>query len=248
MILRDGDKMSKSKGNVVSPRTLVERYGADTARCYILFIGPPDQDADWSDSGAEGMHRFLGRLWRACAEAADELPDEPIPPSGTRQTDDDRVLRKAHWAIDKVTNDMSGRFNFNTAIAAVMELFNEITPAKRGAAAPGSVRFALSTAASLLSPFAPHVAADAYHLLTGERVWEQPWPVADPALLETDTFELVCQVNGKVRDRVPAPTGASRDELLALARAAPKLQGYIDGHDVIKEIVVPDKLVNIVVR
>ena len=143
---------------------------------------------------------------------------------------------------------MSGRFNFNTAIAAVMELVNEVTPAKRGAAAAGSVRFALSTAASLLMPFAPHVASDAYHRLTGERVWEQPWPVADPALLETDTFELVCQVNGKVRDRVPAPTGASRDELLALARAAPKLQSYLDGHDVIKEIVVPDKLVNIVVR
>jgi leucyl-tRNA synthetase len=248
MILRDGDKMSKSKGNVVSPSTIVERYGADTARCYILFIGPPDQDADWSDSGAEGMHRFLGRLWRTCAEAADELPDEPVPPSGAGHTDDDRILRKAHWAIDKVTNDMRDRFNFNTAIAAVMELLNEVTPAKRGAAAPGSVRFALSTAASLLMPFAPHVSSDAYHRLTGERVWEQPWPVADPALLETDTFELVCQVNGKVRDRVPAPTGASRDALLALARAAPKLQSYIDGHDVLKEIVVPDKLVNIVVR
>jgi leucyl-tRNA synthetase len=253
MILRDGDKMSKSKGNVVSPSTLVEQFGADTARCYILFIGPPDQDADWSDSGAEGMHRFLGRLWRTCADAADELPDEPVAapspsPSGARHADDDRILRKAHWAIDKVTTDMSDRFNFNTAIAAVMELLNELTPAKRGGAAPGSVRFALGTAASLLSPFAPHASADAYYLLTGKRVWEQPWPVADPAMLETDTFELVCQVNGKVRDRVPAPTGASKDELLALARATPKMQAHLDGHDVVKEIVVPDKLVNIVVR
>jgi leucyl-tRNA synthetase len=246
MILRDGDKMSKSKGNVVSPSTLVERFGADTARCYILFIGPPDQDADWSDTGAEGMHRFLGRLWRLCAEAADELPDAPVPAS--LGADDERVLRKAHWAIDKVTSDMSDRFNFNTAIAAVMELVNELTPAKRGDAAPGSVRFALGTAASLLMPFAPHVSADAYHLLTGERVWEQPWPVADPAMLEADTFELVCQVNGKVRDRVAAPTGASRDELLDLCRATERMQGYLDGHDVIKEIVVPDKLVNIVVR
>ncbi len=248
MILRDGDKMSKSKGNVVSPSSLVDRYGADTARCYILFIGPPDQDADWSDSGAEGMHRFLGRLWRACAEAADELPAEPVPAAGALGADDERLLRKAHWAIDKVTNDMAGRFNFNTAIAAVMELFNELTPAKRGAAAPGTVRFALSTAASLMSPFAPHMSADAYHLLTGERVWEQPWPRADPAYLVADTFELVCQVNGKVRDRVPAPTGASSDELLALARAAPKMQAHLDGHAVVKEIVVPDKLVNIVVR
>jgi leucyl-tRNA synthetase len=110
------------------------------------------------------------------------------------------------------------------------------------------VRFALSTAASLMSPFAPHMSADAYHRLTGERVWEQPWPVADPAFLVADTFELVCQVNGKVRDRVPAPTGASKDELLALAHAAPKMQAHLDGHEVIKEIVVPDKLVNIVVR
>jgi leucyl-tRNA synthetase len=246
MILRDGDKMSKNKGNVVSPTAIVERYGADTARAYILFIGPPDQDADWSDSGLEGMYRFLGRLWRNAAEAADELPDHPIPDE--RNADDERLLRKANWAIEKVTSDMSERFNFNTAIAAVMELLNEITPAKRGAAAPGTVRFALSTAASLLFPFAPHTATDAYHLLTGQRVWEQPWPDADPAWLERDTFELVCQVNGKVRDRVEAPSGASRDELLALARAAPKMRQYIDGHDVVKEIVVPGKLVNVVVR
>jgi leucyl-tRNA synthetase len=246
MVLREGEKMSKSRGNVVSPTTLVERFGADTARCYILFIGPPDQDADWSDSGAEGMHRFLGRLWRTCAEAADELPSAPIP--GELGADDERLLRKANWAIDKVTNDTRERFNFNTAIAAVMELVNETTPAKRGDAAPGCVRFTLATAASLLAPFAPHVAADAYRLLTGERVWEQPWPAADPAFLEADSFELVCQVNGKVRDRVPAPTGASRDELLALARTTAKMRTHLDGHEVLKEIVVPDKLVNIVVR
>jgi leucyl-tRNA synthetase len=238
--------MSKNKGNVVSPKTIVDRYGADTARAYILFIGPPDQDADWSDSGVEGMYRFLGRLWRTAAEAAEELPDDPIPDE--LGPDDERLLRKAHWAIDKVTGDMSERFNFNTAIAAVMELLNEITPAKRGEAAPGSVRFALSTAASLLFPFAPHTATDAYHLLTGERVWEQPWPAADPAFLESDSFELVVQVNGKVRDRVEAPSGASRDELLALARTAPKMRQYLDGHDVVKEIVVPGKLVNVVVR
>jgi len=246
MILRDGEKMSKNRGNVVSPKTIVSQYGADTARCYILFIGPPDQDADWSDTGAEGMHRFLGRLWRNAAEAADTLPDHPIPDE--LDADDDRLLRKTHWAIDKVTNDMSGRFNFNTAIAAVMELLNEVTPAKRGSASPGAVRFALSTAASLLFPFAPHTSTDAYHVLTGERVWEQPWPHADPELLESDTFELVCQVNGKVRDRVQAPSGASKDELLALCRAAPRAQAYIDGHEVVKEIVVPGKLVNVVVR
>jgi leucyl-tRNA synthetase len=246
MILRDGDKMSKNKGNVVSPKEIVDRYGADTARAYILFIGPPDQDADWADSGVEGMFRFLGRLWRTSAEAAAELPAWPIPDE--LNADDERLLRKANWAIDKVTADMSERFNFNTAIAAVMELLNEITPAKRGDAAPGTVRFALSTASSLLFPFAPHTATDAYHLLTGERVWEQGWPDADATWLESDTFELVCQVNGKVRDRVDAPSSASRDQLLELCLAAPRMQPYLDGHEVVKEVVVPGRLVNVVVR
>jgi leucyl-tRNA synthetase len=246
MILRDGEKMSKNRGNVVSPKTIVERYGADTARAYILFIGPPDQDADWSDTGLEGMHRFLGRLWRLSAEAAAELPDDPLPDD--LNADDERLMRKAHWAIEKVTNDMSERFNFNTAIAAVMELLNEVTPAKRGDASPGAVRFVLSTGASLLFPFAPHVSADAYHLLTGERVWEQPWPSADRAFLEAPTFELVLQVNGKVRDRVEARTDASREELVALAHASERLRQYLDGHQVVKEIVVPGKLVNVVVR
>ena len=246
MILRDGEKMSKNRGNVVSPTTLIERYGADTARSYILFIGPPDQDADWSDTGLEGVHRFLGRLWRLSAEAAAGLPDEPLP--GTLGADDERLMRKAHWAIDKVTSDMSERFNFNTAISAVMEIVNEVTPAKRGAASPGAVRFALSTAASLLFPFAPHVATDAYHLLTGERVWEQPWPVADRAFIEAATFELVLQVNGKVRDRVQAPSDASREALVALAHGSERLRQYLDGSEVVKEIIVPGKLVNVVVR
>jgi leucyl-tRNA synthetase len=248
MITKDGAKMSKSKGNVVSPAAIVERYGADTARCYILFIGPPDQDADWSDSGVEGMHRFLGRLWRTCAVAADDLADEPVPDTDALNADALRIVRKAHWAIDKVTSDMDQRFAFNTAIAAVMELLNEVTPEKRGAADAGSVRFALSTAASLLFPFAPHVTADAFERLTGRRVWEEPWPAADPAFLEADTFVLVCQVNGKVRDRVEAPSAASQDDLIALCRAQPNVQAHVDGKDVVKEVVVPGKLVNVVVR
>jgi leucyl-tRNA synthetase len=247
MITRDGAKMSKSKGNVVSPSEIVDAFGADTARCYILFIGPPDQDADWNDQGVEGMHRFLSRLWRLCAEAAESLRDEPPPVD--LAGDDERIVRKTHWAIDKVTNDLGGgRFTFNTAIAAVMELLNELTEAKRGSASDGAVRFALSTAASLLFPFAPHTASDAYSKLTGRRVWEEPWPEADPALLEADTFELVVQVNGKLRDRVPAPSASSREDLLALARELPKVQAHLDGRDVVKEIVVPGKLVNFVVR
>jgi leucyl-tRNA synthetase len=242
------EKMSKSRGNVVSPAPIVQRYGADTARCYILFMGPPDQDAAWSDDGVEGMHRFLGRLWRTAAEAADELPDEPVPSRADAGPDGLRILRKAHWAIEKVTSDMSGRFAFNTAIAAVMELVNEVTPAKRGDAEPGAVRFALATAASLLFPFAPHASADVYERLTGERVWEQPWPEPDPAFLESETFELVCQVNGKVRDRLSAPAGAGEDELIKLALAAPNVLAHVDGKQVVKTIVVPGRLVNLVVR
>jgi leucyl-tRNA synthetase len=246
MITKDGAKMSKSKGNVVSPASIVDQYGSDTARAYILFMGPPDQDADWFDSGVEGTFRFLSRLWRTSAVAADELPDVPVPDD----LNDDalRIMRKVHWAIDKVTNDMDQRFSFNTAIAAVREMFNEITPEKRGEADAGTVRFALAMASSLLFPFAPHVTADAYMLLTGRRVWEEPWPAADQAYLEADTFELVVQVNGKVRDRVEAPAGASKEELLTLARKLPNVVAHVDGKDVVKEIVVPGKLVNVVVR
>ncbi len=244
MITKDGAKMSKSRGNVVSPREIVETYGADTARAYILFIGAPDQDADWSDEGLEGVQRFLGRLWRLSAHVAgrpaQELPDELSEP-------DLVLVRKAHWAIEKVTSDMAGRFAFNTAIAAVMELTNEISRL-REEASDGSQRFALETANSLLFPFAPHAAADGYHLLTGTRVWETPWPSADPAFLVSDTYELVCQVNGKVRDRVQAATGAGREELETLALAAPNVRAHLDGKQVVKVVVVPGKLVNVVVR
>ena len=159
------------------------------------------------------------------------------------------LLRKAHWAIEKVTNDMAGRFAFNTAIAAVMELTNTISKQREeGDPSPGAQRFALETASSLLFPFAPHVAADAYERLTGRRVWEEPWPASDPAYLESDTYELVCQVNGKVRDRVMAPSGAAREELEALCLSATKVQAHIDGRDVLKVVVVPERLVNVVVR
>jgi leucyl-tRNA synthetase len=245
MITKDGAKMSKSRGNVVSPASIVERYGADTARCYILFIAPPDQDADWSDDGVEGMYRFLGRLWRLAAEVAERGDGGEGLPEG--EGPDLELLRKAHWAIDKVSTDLR-RFAFNTAIAAVMELLNECSRL-RAQATNAALRFALSTAASLLFPFAPHVGADIYDCLnSGQRVWEQPWPQADPALLEREVYELVCQVNGKLRDRVQAPTDATPEQLKELCRAAPNVQAHLDGKEVVKEIVVPGKLVNLVVR
>jgi leucyl-tRNA synthetase len=247
MITRDGAKMSKSKGNVISPAPYIERYGADTARCYILFIGPPDQDADWSDEGVEGVHRFLGRLWRLGVDVAEAgEPGPALGPLETPEGDDLELMRKAHWAIDKVTNDMAGRFAFNTAISAVMELVNEVYR-RRATASAAAMHFATATAASLIFPFAPHVGAEVYELLTGTRVWEEPWPGADPALLERDTVELVVQVNGKLRDRVQAPASASREELEALART-PRIVSQLDGKDVVKVIAVPGKLVNFVVR
>src|SRR5215218_5990356 len=246
MITRDGAKMSKSKGNTVSPMEYVDRFGADTARCYILFIGPPSDDADWQDSGVGGVHRFLSRLWTAAAEtAASTTPDEARE-TGTVPVSRE-LLRKTHWAIDKVTRDMRTDFAFNTAIAAVMELTNEIYR-RRDSAPPGDVRFAVATAGSLIFPFAPHLGAEVFELMTGRRVWEEPWPQADPALLERDEIQLVVQVNGKLIDRLPAPSTASQDELEDLARRSDKLAARLDGGEIVKTVVVPGKLVNFVVR
>ncbi len=248
MVTKDGSKMSKSKGNVVSPASIVERVGADTARCYILFVGPPEQDADWSDEGVEGVHRFLGRLWRLAAETADRAgaPAAGLPAPDYAEGGELALLRKTHWAIDKVSHDLR-RFAFNTAIAAVMELLNDCSRL-RDSVSVESLRFALGTSASLMFPFAPHTSADIYERLTGERVWEQPWPEADETLLESDVYELVCQVNGKVRDRVQASSESTPEQLKELCRAAPNVMAHLDGKELVKEIVVPGKLVNLVVR
>ena len=239
MILRDGDKMSKSRGNVVSPQEIVERYGADTARCYILFIGPPEKDADWSDSGVGGVHRFLSRLWTAAHEAPEGASEPSAEPS--------ELLRKAHWAIDRVTRDIQTNFGFNTVIAAVMELVNEVYR-QRDSAPASHVRFAIATAGSLIFPFAPHLGSEVYESMTGRRVWEQPWPEADPALLARDMFQLVVQMNGKLVDRIAAPSEASREQLEEIARGSGKLAARLNGQEIVKAIVVPGKLVNFVVR
>jgi leucyl-tRNA synthetase len=197
----------------------------------------------------EGVYRFLARLWRLGADLADSDPthppapaDPPVDPEGDALT----LVRKANWAIEKVTGDIGGRYSFNTAISAVMELVNELY--RHLDADVVARRFAVATAASLVFPFAPHLGSEVYEMLTGARVWEEPWPSADPEMLVSPTFMLVCQVNGKVRDRVVAPTGAPRDELEKLAMAARGVQAHLNGHQVVKVIVVPDKLVNIVVR
>ena len=239
MVTRAGAKMSKTKGNVVSPAELVERYGADTLRCYILYVGHPAEGGDWSDEGIDGLFRFLSRIWRAAQEAPDSA-DEP-------QGEPSALLRKTHWAIEKVTRDLGDRFATHTALAAVIELVNELYK-ERDSADPSHVRFAIATAASLVFPFAPHLGSEVYEQLTGRRVWEEPWPQADRDLLVADTVALVVQMNGKLIDRLQAPADASEEEQERIARESEKLAARLDGREIVKTVVVPGKLVNFVVR
>jgi leucyl-tRNA synthetase len=239
MITYQGGKMSKSRGNVISPSTYVERSGADTARCYILFLGPPEDDVDWSDSGVAGIQRFLNRVWRL------EVPPLQGDLSEALSGDELALARKTHETIAKVTSDIE-RFHFNTALSALMELVNEIH--RLGDAGEQVRSFATTTVASLLFPFAPHLSAEVYERITGERVWEQPWPQADESFLERETVTLVVQVNGKVRDSIEVAVGAPEDEIKRTALERPNVQRHLDGRQVVREIVVPGRLVNFVIR
>jgi leucyl-tRNA synthetase len=274
MITRDGAKMSKSKGNTVSPAEYVARHGADAARTYVCFMGPPERGGDWTDEGVEGVHRFLARLWRASAEfveTADAGSGEGAGPGGrfsgsslpqgvAERVDGEarELLAKTHWAIEKASRDFTRGFQFNTVIAAVMELVNEIYRTKAVLLASGGegagddgievLRFAIAGAASLIQPFAPHLGAEVFEQMTGERVWEADWPVADPKMLRSDTVTIVVQVNGKVRDRIEVGEGAEKEEILTLARQAGNVARHLEDTETVKEIVVPGKLVNLVVR
>jgi leucyl-tRNA synthetase len=240
MITYQGAKMSKSKGNVISPSTYVERYGADTARCYILFLGPPEDDADWSDSGVGGVQRFLGRVWRLEVEPLDgDVTGDGLDSDGLA------LMRKAHQTIADVTREID-RFHFNKALSWMMELVNEIY--RLGDADDRSRSFAAATVASLLFPFAPHLGAEVYERVTGRRVWEEPWPKPDETFLERDLVTLVVQVNGKVRDSIEVAAGAGEDEVKRAALDRPKVQRHLDGKQVVREIVVPGRLVNFVIR
>jgi leucyl-tRNA synthetase len=261
MITRDGAKMSKSRGNTVSPAEYVERYGADTSRTYVCFMGPPERGGDWSDEGVEGVNRFLSRLWRLCDEVVERTAADAWAGDGDAAGaerlgatggDARALVAKAHWSIDKATHDFERGFQFNTVIAAVMELVNDAYRLKDGLYGdPGgdaALRFATATAASLIFPFAPHIGSEVYERIAGERVWERPWPVADEAMLVSDTVEIVVQVNGKLRDRIAAPAAAEQDAVLALAKGSDKVARHLDGKQIVKEIFVPGKLVNLVVR
>jgi leucyl-tRNA synthetase len=235
MIYYLGAKMSKSKGNVIVPDAYVQRFGADAVRLYILFMGPAEQDVEWQDTGIEGTSRFLHRLWRIVAELEGTPRDAP-PADGP-------LVRKAHETIARVTDDIERRFQFNTPVAAVMELVNEVSKAPGDSGA----RFAVETAVSLIQPYAPHVAEELWERLGRERLWEQPWPEADPAMLERETFELVVQVNGRVRDRVTVAVGLGEEELIEIARSLPKVAAHLGGREIRRTVVVPGKLVNLVV-
>jgi leucyl-tRNA synthetase len=234
-VTQGGAKISKRVGGAATPDELVERFGADATRLSILFIGPADQDMEWTPSGVEGMQRFLRRLWRIVGEVA------ATPPGGA--AGDGALARKAHRTIERATDDLGRRQQFNTPISAVMELVNELIRSPDDPAA----RLAAETAVSLVQPYAPHLAEELWERLGHERLWEQPWPQADPTMLEEDTFELVVQVNGKVRDRIQVPSELPEEELVARAKESPKVQAQLNGAEIRQTIVVPGKLVNLVV-
>ena len=229
-----GTKMSKTKGNVTGPAALVDEYGADAVRLTILFMGPADQDKEWSEEGVEGVVRFLRRLWRIVHEVADAAPSDG---------GEGALTQRAHETIAKVTDDIERRIQFHTPISAVMVLVNELSD---DPTAPDA-RLAAETAVSLIQPYAPHIAEELWQQLGHERLWEHPWPEADPAYLKRDTFELVVQVNGKVRDRLEVDATLPEPELVELALQSEKVRAHLDGKQVQKTIVVPGRLVNLVV-
>jgi leucyl-tRNA synthetase len=228
-------KMSKRAGNIVGPDDFLDRYGADACRLNILFLGPANEDMEWTETSVEAMARFVKRLWAVVNEVAEKAP--------AGEAEGGRLARKAHATIAKVTDDIGRRFAFNTAIAAVMELINELSKEREGR----DSRFAAETAVSLIQPYAPHVAEELWSKLGHERLWEAPWPVADPAMLEVETVEVVVQVNGKIRDRLYVSPSLGEEELIALARESERVRSYLDGSDAARTVVVPGKLVNFVV-
>ncbi|HOL17754.1 MAG TPA: leucine--tRNA ligase, partial [Bacillota bacterium] len=242
MVYKDGAKMSKSKGNVVSPDEIVARYGADTGRLFILFAAPPEKDLDWSDQGVEGCHRFLRRVWRLVEEVAGqkEWSDSPAGPA------EEALARAAHAAVKKVTEDIEQRFNFNTAISAIMELVNAIYTYRQEKAPAAQHRATLCEVMDklilVLAPFAPHLAEEAWQMLGhNPSVHCQTWPSFNPAMLQRQEVEVVIQVNGKVRGRVTVPAGLSEEDLLARARENERIAELIQGKEMVKAITVPDK-------
>jgi leucyl-tRNA synthetase len=243
MVIKDGAKMSKNLGNVVSPDDMVEQFGADAARLYSLFAAPPDRDLDWQQDGVSGIQRFLGRLYRFVTRHADRkrTPGEPSEA-------DRAALRKLHQTIGKITTDFDSRWHFNTSIASLMELVNELYALEPGLTG-SAIREICESITLMLAPFAPYTAQDLWSELGhDEPVFRHPWPKFDPELAKDDLLEIPVQVNGKLRAHIHAPHGTSKEELEKLAFANEKIKPFVEGKQIVKVIVVPDRLVNIVVK
>ncbi|MGI6658450.1 MAG: leucine--tRNA ligase [Dethiobacteraceae bacterium] len=251
MVNKDGAKMSKSKGNVVSPDEIIEKFGADTVRLFILFAAPPEKDLDWSDRGVEGSYRFLKRVWRLVDRYAAVLQR-----AGEQQAEADKsdqeMRRAVHTALKKVTEDIEERFNFNTAISSIMEAVNaaySYMHEKEDNVHPGIMKEALEILVLMLAPFAPHLGEELWQRLGHQpSVHLQSWPTFDHTALQVAEVEIVVQINGKVRDHLMVPTGLTREALQELALASEKIAQQVQDKQIVKVIAVPDKLVNVVVR
>ncbi|MBP2645588.1 MAG: leuS [Firmicutes bacterium] len=252
MVIKDGAKMSKSKGNVVSPEEIIAKYGADTARLFILFAAPPERDLEWSDQGVEGAYRFFGRLWRivdhyaACAASAEAEYDVNSLDKQERE-----LRRVLHVTIGKVSEALGERFSFNTAISSIMELVNAMYAFKEHGTQvnSGVIREVISALLRLLAPFAPHITEELWHETIGQgSVHEQSWPEFDAEAVKVDETEIVLQINGKVRDKIIVPVGLGAAELEAKAFEQEKVKEFVAGKTVVKVICVPQKLVNIVIK
>jgi leucyl-tRNA synthetase len=247
------EKMSKSKKNIVDPEELVKAYGADTARLFALFAAPPEKDLEWSDQGVEGAYRFLTRLWRFVVQHRELLLAPEVDAGQLNGAAEVRSLqRMIHRTIKKVTDDIDGRFHFNTAIAAIMELFNALSTAAQGQASHGMssvIRNGTETMITLLYPFVPHLTSELWESLGKSQPLDQvPWPEYSPEALEEEQLLIVLQVNGKVRGKMTVPADIQKDQIEVDALAEPRVKAFIDGKKVRRIIYVPRRLVNIVLE
>ena len=249
MVLKDGSKMSKSKGNTVDPQGLIEQYGADTARLFMMFASPPDQSLEWSDTGIEGASRFLKRLWR---QVYDHLETgNAVTLDLTALNDEQKALRRqTHETIAKVGDDIGRRFTFNTAIASVMELMNALAKFKDDSEQGRAVmQESLQSIVLLLSPIVPHISHELWKVLGQDSLLlDQAWPIVDESALVKDSLQIIVQVNGKLRSRIEVSATASKDEIEAAATTDENVKRFTADKQVVKVIVVPGKLVNIVIR
>ncbi|OLA36223.1 leucine--tRNA ligase [Phascolarctobacterium succinatutens] len=253
MVIKDGAKMSKSLGNVVSPEEILSKYGADTARLFILFAAPPERELEWSDQGVEGSFRFLNRIWRIVQAFEAVLAQKVTEYDHSNLSEADKDLRRVlHSSIKKVTNDIETRFNFNTAISTMMELVNALYAYKEAAKEPnaGLIYEAISDLIKMMSPFVPHITEELWRgaIDANSSVHEQSWPECDEEALKVDNVEIVLQVNGKVRGRLTVPAEVTKEELEKIAMADANVQAHIGDATVRKVICVPGRLVNIVAK